>query len=139
MASVLFSTVIRASLSLSYQGVRSLKRKANIWASLPLCAGRSTTLRLYSSNEDTLASPRSHNTTTSIFTRGQEISAVVTQFGPLGASVTVNGGDAYGLILQSEIHFYRDKYGVDVKIGDSLDAYVERVREDGKLHVFCAL
>jgi hypothetical protein len=70
------------------------------------------------------------------FTRGDEITAVVTQFGPLGASVTVNGGEGFGLILQSEIHMYRDKNGVDVCIGDSLDAYVERVREDGKLHVF---
>ena len=105
MASVLFSTVIRASLSLSYQGVRSLKRKANIWASLPLCAGRSTTLRLYSSNEDTLGSPRSHNT--SIFTRGQKYLPWLLN---LVLWVLCHGewGNAYGLILQSEIHFYRD-------------------------------
>lgn len=71
-----------------------------------------------------------------LFKRGDKITAVVTQFGPLGASVTVDGGKGYGLVLQSEIAMYRDKNGIDVVIGDSLDAFVERVRDDGKLHVF---
>ena len=135
MVSIVSLALMRASIGLRHRGIRTFASHAAVRA-IPSYAGRSLTLRLFSSNENNELPPRTHNAMAQTYTRGQEISAVVTQFGPLGASVTVNGGDAYGLILQSEIHLYRDKHGTDVSIGDTLDAYVERVREDGKLHVF---
>jgi len=69
------------------------------------------------------------------YVRGQAIEVKVVQFGPLGASVTVNGGEAYGLVLQREIALLRDKRGSDVLVGDTIDAWVEKVRDDGRLNV----
>jgi len=86
------------------------------------------------------------------FRRGDKIQVEVERFGHLGASVNViaqnshNEVDlipesdpplAFGLVLQSEIQFFREKRdGVDVVIGEILPAYVEKVREeDGKLNI----
>ena len=69
------------------------------------------------------------------YVRGQAIEVKIVQFGPLGASVTVNGGEAYGLVLQREIALLRDKRGSDVLVGDTIDAWVEKMRDDGRLNV----
>ena len=78
-----------------------------------------------------------------LFKRGQQIEVTVQQFGPLGASVYINNGsvEAKGLILQSEINYFRERRYVntendgDVLIGEILPAFVERVRDDGKIDV----
>ena len=77
------------------------------------------------------------------FKRGQEIEVTIRQFGPLGASVDINDQniEAKGLILQSEINYFRERRYInaendgDVLIGEVLPAFVERVREDGKVDV----
>ena len=84
------------------------------------------------------------------FQRGDSIVIEVMSFGPLGASVQVVGlshspnslipeeKDAlgYGLILQREIHYFRQaRDNVDIVRGEVLFAYVERVRDDGRLDI----
>lgn len=71
----------------------------------------------------------------SILKRGQSIRIKVTSFGPLGASVQVNGVMS-GLVLQKELSMFRDRRnGVEVSEGEVLDAFVEKVRESGKVDV----
>ena len=41
------------------------------------------------------------------FKRGQEITVTILQFGPLGASAEITGGEGRGLILQSELAYFR--------------------------------
>lgn len=75
---------------------------------------------------------------------------IVTDFGPLGASVDVIGMGhnndalldeneepyAIGLIYQKEIAYYRSgRGGVDVVRGEILPAYIQKVRDDGKLDI----
>lgn len=127
-AVVIFGIMLSMRSGLARFGVRAVTSRMRLG---PLAAR--TNFALYSTPSE---SDDKEDDALVKFRRGDEISAVVTQFGPLGASVTVNGGNGYGLILQSEIAMYRDKHGIDVVIGDSLDAYVEHVRDDGKLHVF---
>lgn len=87
------------------------------------------------------------------FRTGLPIIVEVISFGPLGASVAVIGkGESHdaaktkladsstplatGLIYQNEIRYYREaRRNVDVVLGEILPAYVERVREDGKIDV----
>jgi len=67
--------------------------------------------------------------------RGDQINLRVLQFGPLGASVSVNQNTARGLVLQSEISFAEQRTSDQLKVGDELKGYVERIREDGKVDV----
>ena len=86
------------------------------------------------------------------FRVGLPIMVEVISFGPLGASVAVIGKGSHdasvvklsdssnplaiGLIYQSEIQIYREsRQYVDVVLGEILPAFVERVREDGKIDV----
>uniref|UniRef100_A0A7S2WIB0 Conserved virulence factor B-like winged helix domain-containing protein n=1 Tax=Eucampia antarctica TaxID=49252 RepID=A0A7S2WIB0_9STRA len=85
------------------------------------------------------------------FSRGDKIQVEVTRFGVLGASVEVIAHKSHeeddvipesepplgvGLILQREIHYFRSaRDGVDVIAGEILPAYVEKVRDDGKLDI----
>jgi len=84
------------------------------------------------------------------FRRGDCVQVEVLSFGPLGASLHVVGiGHSpdnlipetepplgQGLVLQREIHYFRQaRNNVDVIKGEVLRAYVEKVREDGKIHV----
>ena len=76
------------------------------------------------------------------FSRGEAIQVEVMRFGRLGASVEVIGKGhreediidedeealASGLILQKEIHYFRQARGIDVVVGEILPAYVENVR-----------
>jgi hypothetical protein len=75
---------------------------------------------------------------------GQEISAKILSFGPLGASVVVLPRDVanvgfqsvLGMITQTEISLFREaRGGEDVIIGDVVPAFVLNVREDGKVDV----
>jgi len=74
----------------------------------------------------------------------------VLSFGPLGASVDVVGMGhspdnlipetepplGQGLVLQKEIHYFRQaRNNVDVVKGEILPAYVEKVREDGRMDI----
>ncbi len=79
-----------------------------------------------------------------VYKRGQQIEVTVQQFGPLGASVDISNGNvigAKGLILQSEINYFRERRYVnpendgDVLIGEVLPAFVERVRDNGKVDI----
>ena len=82
--------------------------------------------------------------------RGDAIQVEVTRFGPLGASVEIIGTShdpkdligeddpaiAKGLILQKEIGYFRAaRNGLDVVVGEVLCAYVENVRDDGKIDI----
>lgn len=84
------------------------------------------------------------------FQRYDKIQAEVVRFGTLGASVEVIGlgheeenciGEeepalGLGLILQREIQYFRSgRGGLDVIVGEVLPAYVERVRDDGRLDI----
>ena len=72
-----------------------------------------------------------------LYKRGDHVKAKVLQFGPIGASVELDGGKGRGLIVQKEIAMFRGRRnGVDVVIGETLDGFVERVRDDGKINVF---
>ena len=88
--------------------------------------------------------------TASNFRRGDSVQVEVISFGPLGASVHVVGMGhspdnlipesqpplGNGLVLQKEIHYFRQaRNNVDVIKGEVLPAYVEKVREDGKLDI----
>jgi len=95
--------------------------------------------------------PRSPPSTSPLSLRkGNPITVEVVRFGPLGASVAVIGQShtqddiipedepplAHGLILQSEIKYFRaGRGGVDVVIGEVLPAYVQWVRDDGKVDI----
>ena len=84
------------------------------------------------------------------FRRGDSIQVEVVSFGPLGASVDVVGiGHSpdsviaetepplgQGLVLQREIHYFRQaRNNVDVVKGEVIPAYVEKVREDGRMDI----
>jgi predicted RNA-binding protein (virulence factor B family) len=85
------------------------------------------------------------------FRAGDKIQVEVVSFGPLGASVEViglgHGDDAdllsadeepygTGLILQKEIAYFRQsRNSVDVVRGEVVPAYIQNVREDGKIDV----
>ena len=84
------------------------------------------------------------------FRRYDKIQVEVVRFGKLGASVEVIGlghkeedciGEeepalGLGLILQREIQYFRSgRGGLDVIVGEVLPAYVERVRDDGRLDI----
>lgn len=84
------------------------------------------------------------------FRQNDKIQVEVIRFGHLGASVDVIGighreedciGEdepalGVGLVLQREIQYFRDgRGGLDVIVGEVLPAYVEGVRDDGRLHV----
>lgn len=99
-------------------------------------------------------SPRSFDSSSSSsppsFRKGNPIQVEVTRFGPLGASVEVIARShreedliapgetplGYGLILQKEISYFRaGRGGLDVVLGEILPAYVDWVRDDGKIDV----
>ena len=84
------------------------------------------------------------------FKKGDPVQVEVVSFGRLGATVEVVGighspdgliGEddpplGVGLILQREIHYFREgRKGVDVVTGEVLPAYVEEQRDDEKLNV----
>lgn len=85
------------------------------------------------------------------FRKGDLIQVEVVSFGRLGASVEIIAHKSheekdlideydeplgYGLILQSEIGYFRSsRRGVDVVRGETLPAYVDWVREDGKVNI----
>lgn len=86
----------------------------------------------------------------SIFTPGSKVQVEVVSFGPLGASVNViglshdsaailpEGEEPYsiGLIYQNEIAYFRSaRNNVDVVRGEILPAYVQKVRDDGKVDI----
>lgn len=62
-----------------------------------------------------------------VFKSGSVVKVKVTQFGPLGASISINNGEAKGLILQREIAMFRDtREGRDVEVGEELDGYIRK-------------
>lgn len=84
------------------------------------------------------------------FKSGDKIQVEVISFGPLGATVEVIGNGhgeedlisedqpalGRGLILQKEISFFRQgRNNIDVVRGEVLPAYVERVRENGRIDI----
>jgi RNA recognition motif-containing protein len=85
------------------------------------------------------------------FMRGENVEATILGFGPLGASVVIHkkeGGDrgdrkersdeeaeGRGLILQQEVTFWSALNDGQPDIGETLNAYILNVREDGKLDV----
>ena len=84
------------------------------------------------------------------FRPGDRIQIEVVSFGPLGASVDVIGIGhdpdqlipesepplGQGLVLQKEIAYFRQgRDNVDIVRGEVLPAFVEKVREDGKIDI----
>lgn len=84
-------------------------------------------------NECVSDSPPIQNTGN--YKREQKIKVLVQSFGPLGASVQVEGGTDRSLVTQSEIRHYEEENGVKVRVGDWLDGYVSRVREDSRIDI----
>lgn len=78
---------------------------------------------------------------TNTFKRGDAVRAVVRSIGPLGASVRISiekdneTKHSFGLILSQEVLYYEDANRVTVKEGIEMQAYVEKVRPDGKIDV----
>ena len=85
-----------------------------------------------------------------LFKHADPIQIEVISFGPLGASVDVvarghnpenlipesSPALGQGLVLQKEIHYFRQaRNNVDVVAGELLPAYVEEVRDDGRLNI----
>ncbi len=75
----------------------------------------------------------------SLYVRGKKIKVEIISFGPMGASVktldettnSINEDECrLGLILQSQIAWFREVEGVNLMIGDKVNAYIERIRED---------
>jgi len=112
--------------------------------SRPVASKVRTFLKAADREEDSAAIP------TPSFKPGDRIQVEVISFGPLGASVEVIGEGhdpdslvpesdpplGLGLILQKEIQYFRQgRDGVDVVRGEVLPAYVERVRDDGRIDV----
>lgn len=104
--------------------------------------------RCFSANTD--FNNESHEPNHALFRKGDKIQVEVISFGPLGASIHVVGKGhdeadlipesapplGQGLILQKEIRYFREARGkVDVVRGELLLAYVESVRDDGKINV----
>mmetsp|Transcript_5794 Transcript_5794/g.8411 ORF Transcript_5794/g.8411 Transcript_5794/m.8411 type:complete len:264 (-) Transcript_5794:254-1045(-) len=102
--------------------------------------------KLGSSNDDFEGSPMID----SPFKVGDKIQIEVDRFGPMGGSVFVIGMGhnpdhlipeedpplGQGLVLQREIQYFRQaRDNVDVVSGEILPAYVEEIRDDGKLHI----
>lgn len=96
------------------------------------------------------SSPQHDKATESNFRIGDSVQVEIISFGPLGASVHVVGlghspenlipeSDpplALGLVLQREIHYFRQaRDNVDVIRGEVLPAYVEKVRDGNKLDI----
>ena len=93
---------------------------------------------------------RSESSPTTDFQPGSRVQVEVRGFGPLGASVDViatshDAADVIaedvpalgtGLISQSEIQYFRSgRNNLDVVRGEVLCAYVEQLRDDGKLRI----
>jgi hypothetical protein len=129
---ILFSVVImfaaRLSRSFTSHALRTSLLSRGTYAPSP---------KLYFSSKDDLYQP--------VFEKGDKVQVEVVSFGKLGASVDVIAHNSHdpkdcvpadepalgrGLILQSEIAYYRQKRGgVDVVQYETLPAYVEKVRE----------
>jgi hypothetical protein len=70
------------------------------------------------------------------YVRGQKISVKLTQFGPLGASCTIDDGKAYGLCTQDQIAWFRGVNKHELAVHDTItDAYVSGVTEKGRIDV----
>jgi len=70
------------------------------------------------------------------YVRGQKIAVKVTQFGPLGASCTIDDGKAYGLCTQDQIAWFRRVNKHELEVHDTIaDAYVSGVTEEGRIDV----
>jgi hypothetical protein len=84
------------------------------------------------------------------FKTGDLVQVEIVSFGPLGATAEVVGvghspndliGEddpvlGVGLILQREIHYYREgRRGVDIVKGEVLPAYIEKQRDDDKVDI----
>ena len=104
-------------------------------------ASRKNTLRYMSENE---------NGADIDFKHGDAIQIEVISFGPMGGSVDVVGlghdpdklipetapSLGQGLVLQKEIHYFRQaRDNIDVVAGEVLPAFVEEVRDDGRLNI----
>jgi predicted RNA-binding protein (virulence factor B family) len=71
----------------------------------------------------------------SIFKKNQEIDVKVLKFNIYGCKVDINNGNANGFIMQQEISIFKNFNGNDIKIGDNIIGYVERIRQDGNIDV----
>lgn len=135
-----------------------LRRQRTVMARLPWTTRTTTTtttrLEEFKTLTRTFSLERNDEeydgTVGSKFKVGDQIQIEVVSFGPLGASVEVISQShdpddlipdtepalARGLILQKEIHYFRQaRNNVDVVQGEILPAYVERIREDGRLDI----
>ena len=69
-----------------------------------------------------------------LFKRTQQVQATILKYGPLGASVRVDSV-AQGLVLTQDIVYWQAKNGAEPQPGETIPAYVESVRPDGKINV----
>lgn len=100
--------------------------------------------KLYTGNDVDLSSNTINSNDVSInydeivkkYNRGKLIKVEILSFGPIGASVSIDDNFCRGLILQKELSmFSKRRDNNEVKTGEILDAYVERIRDSGKVDV----
>ena len=84
------------------------------------------------------------------FRRGESVKATVLRYGPLGASVSIAPGSTessnaivivdtnqqqMGLILQDQIEYWAALNKRDPQVGEILNAYIQKIRDDGKMDI----
>lgn len=69
------------------------------------------------------------------FKSGTPVNVTVTKIGYLGASVNFVDHDLKSIITEKELNYYKIKRCKSLQVGDTVQAYVERVLEDGKVHL----
>lgn len=139
---------VKLAIMLSITASATLRFAATAWTSSPLIAHRFVG-RSQLSGTGFIRSIQDSRLFSS-FSPGDKIQVEIISFGPLGASVDVVAAShdekdliapdapvlGSGLVLQREIRYFRESRGnIDVVRGEILPAFVERVRETGKIDV----
>lgn len=108
--------------------------------------------RVYNSQKDSVSRDSSNSVSSSTVKRGDAVRVEILRYGPLGASVKLlpdlntssGSGNALlsndwvektGLILQDHIQYWSAVQGRDPEIGEICEAFIEKVRDDGKLDI----
>jgi hypothetical protein len=71
------------------------------------------------------------------------VKATILRYGPLGASVSISEANSIvvenqqqmGLILQDQIEYWAALNKRDPQVGEVVNAYIQKIREDGKMDI----
>lgn len=113
-----------------------LLRRATSPAAEAVSASTESSSASISASKADFAGSKGEEPEDALYKRGAEVEVEIISFGPLGASVRVNGGEATGLILQDDLAKFRSmRQGVEVERGEVLKGYVMRCRPGRKVDV----